>query len=78
MFNTVALSTQLVQFDIFVALLRHWGKKVAENNKIRFQVFEISNSFLKCVGNSSNPHGIYTNSRFWTEEVVTVGLAHNY
>jgi len=47
-------------------------KRVIENSKISLQIFEIRKSFFKCIGNSSNPLGIYTNSCFWTEEVVTV------
>jgi len=46
-------------------------KRVTENSTIGFQIFEINRSFLECVGSS----WIYATSWFWTEEVVTVGLA---
>jgi len=34
-------------------------KRVAENRKISFQIFEINRSFLECIGNSWNLHGIH-------------------
>ena len=51
--------TQLVPFDILWHLFSIDRKRVTENTKISFDIFEISNSFFDCLGNSPNPHGIY-------------------
>ena len=51
-------------------------KRVIENSKTRFQIFEISKSFFECVGNFSNPHEISATSWFSTEEVATIGIAY--